>query len=154
MEKIDRLKLFIRMHSSDVGLFIIRFTLSYVFIAHSANELAVVLPGGITSSFETMIFILGMIELVSSIMILTGFIVRSACYTLVALILYYAITSSNSMYNIIFATNNGYSLLVIGVCIGISLIGPGKIVLNRRYGHTARSLREDGVDKETEIMGT
>lgn len=154
MKKIDRLQLFIKMHSADIGMFIIRFTLSYVLVAHSANELVNVLPGGITSSSELLVFLLGMIELIASIMILTGFLVSTACYATIILILYYAISSSSSIYNIIITSFSGYSFLMIGTCVGIALIGPGKIVLNKRYSHKIQSLREQGVDKKVEIMGT
>lgn len=154
MQKIERLKLFIKMHHHDFGMLVMRFVLSYALISHSANELVNVIPYNLTSSSNILIFILGIIELIASIMIMTGFLVSTACYVTIVMILYSAISSNNSIYDVIFTSYNGYSFLMLGVCLGIALVGPGKIVLNRRYSHKAQSLREPGIDKKMKIMGT
>ncbi len=154
MEKIERAKLFIRMHKADLGMFLIRLSITFVFITHSTMGLMKVLPNGISDIKDISIFSLSIIELVASIMILSGFLVSMACYSLVLLFIYYTFSPTNYLYYIMFDNNDGHSFLIIAACIGIALIGPGKIVLNRRYSHIAASLRESGIDKEVEIMGT
>lgn len=154
MEKLGRLKMYLKVHRSDVGVFILRIALTYVFIAHSANILMDILPGGIETVTESWLVLLAIIELLASIMILSGFLVSIASYTLCIIILYYIFCPISSTDFLIANKNNVYTFLTIIVCISIAMIGPGKIVLNKRYGHIASTLREEGVDKETEIMGT
>lgn len=154
MEKLGRAKMFLKVHRSDVGMFILRIALTYVFIAHSTNILMEILASGINSAADSWLVLLSIIELIASIMILSGFLVSIASYTICLLILYYIFFPISNSDFLIANKNNVYTFMTIAVAITIATVGPGKFVLNKRYGHIAGSLREEGIDKEVEIMGT
>lgn len=154
MDNFEKLQMFLRMHRADIGMFIIRLALAFVFVAHSTQGLMLVLPDGLTTVPEVISFSFAIVELVASIMILSGFLISIASYSLIILSAYYSLAVAAPFYYILFDNNDGHSFLIIAACIGVALVGPGKIVLNKRYSHIASSLREKGVDKEIEIMGT
>lgn len=146
--------MFLKTHRSDIGMFALRLGLSFVFVAHSATQLMDVFGTGINDVSCVVILATSILELVLSIMLLSGFLISIACYILAIMMVYYLVFSNEQLGFLVLDRNNAYAFLVIMSCIATALIGPGKFVLNRRYGHIASSLREEGVDKEVEIMGT
>lgn len=154
METAGRYKLFITTHRRDIGMFVLRFALSFVFVAHSAAQIIGVLaiPNMTTADYFT--FALALIELVSSIMLLSGFLVAATCYSLVLILVYYIYFAPEELGLFYLSGTNAFVFLTIAANIATALVGPGKIVLNKRYGYVAHSLREHGVDPETELMGT
>lgn len=154
METAGRYKLFISTHRQDIGMFILRFALSFVFVAHSAAQIIGVTALAHAGSWDFLMLLLALAELVSGIMILSGFLVAGTSYFLALLLTYYLFFAHDQLGLFYRSGTNAFAFLAIAANIATALVGPGKIVLNKRYGHVAHSLREHGVDPETEIMGT
>ncbi len=154
METFGRVQLFIRTHKSDFGMFVLRIALTFVFIAHSASILMDILPSSLSTILDIKEFIFAILELICGIMLLSGFLINIASYTMALMMIYFLIFEREYLGILILDKNNAYAYLVIASLIAIMLIGPGKFVLNKRYGHIAGSMREEGIDKEVEIMGT
>lgn len=158
MDKLDQYKLFIRTHKFDIGVFILRFALAFVFVAHAGIKIAFVddtmdtfSAYGVPGVFG---IIVALIELLSGIMMLSGFVVEVAAtaQAIIALCAMYLVHLSRGF----FMEYGGYefTLLVFASSIAVALLGPGKIVLAKRYARTARSLREGGVDAESHPFAT
>ncbi|HXK38417.1 MAG TPA: DoxX family protein [Candidatus Paceibacterota bacterium] len=158
MEKLEQYKLFVRTHKFDIAIFTLRFVLAFIFVAHAAIKIAYV-----DDTFDTFVaygapgifgLILALIELITGIMMLAGFVVEVAAVAqaLIALGSIYVVHGSRGF----FIENGGYeyALLILAASTAIGLLGPGKIVLAKRYARTARSLREGGVDAESHPLGT
>lgn len=154
METAGRYKLFISTHRRDIGMFVLRFALSFVFVAHSAAQIIGVISMPNIAGADYFTLALALVELVSSIMILSGFLVAATCYTLTLILVYYVFFAQEELGLFYLDGTNVFVFLTIAANIATALVGPGKIVLNKRYGYVAHSLREHGVDPETELMGT
>jgi putative oxidoreductase len=158
MEKLEQYKLFVRTHKFDIATFGLRFVLAFIFVAHAAIKIAFVNDtlDTFTAYGAPGIFglVLAIVELLSGIMMLAGFVVEVAAATqaLIALGALYIVHGGHGF----FIENGGYeySLLIIAASVAVGLLGPGKIVLAKRYARTARSLREGGVDAESHPLGT
>lgn len=158
MEKFDQYRLFLRTHKFDIGVFILRFALAFVFVAHAGIKIAFV--NDTMDSFSAYgvpgVFgiILALIELLSGIMMLAGFVVEVAAITqaVIALGAMYVVHLSRGF----FMEYGGYefTMLIFASSVALALLGPGKIVLAKRYARTARSLREGGVDAESHPLAT
>lgn len=135
-------------------MFMLRLALTFVFVAHSATLLINILPNEVYSILDLKIITIALIELVSAIMLLSGVLISIASYAIIAVIIYNLGFDLGNTLPFIFDINNTFSILIIASALALMLAGPGKIVLSKRYGHTATSLREEGVDKEVAIMGT
>lgn len=154
MNKFGRFKILLGIHKKDIGMFTFRSVLTFVFIAHSASILTNTLPSGLESVSEIKDFSFALIELLCGIMILSGFLISIASYVMIITMIYFAFFDTSYLGLFLEDRNNTYLTLIVGSLIMIALVGPGKFVLNKRYGHTASSLREEGVDKESDILGT
>lgn len=158
MEKYEQYKLFVRTHKFDIATFALRFVLAFIFVGHAAIKIAFFNDtiDLFTSFGAPGIFglILAIVELLSGIMMLAGFVVEVAAtaQAIIALGALYVVHGSRGF----FIENGGYeyTLLIIAASVAVGLLGPGKIVLAKRYARTARSLREGGVDAESHPLAT
>ncbi len=154
METLGRFKFFLGVHRNDIGMFILRIAITYALVAHSANILSGILPDGLKATSEIIYFLLSSIELLCGIMILSGFLISIASYIVIIILTYLSFFDKAYLGLLVQGNNESLLILFFGAVIAVSLIGPGKFVLNKRYGHIASTLRETGVDKEAEVMGT
>lgn len=158
MEKLGQYNLFVRTHKFDIALMLLRFVLAFILVAHAAIMIAFVNDTIDTFTAFGVPGVLGIIvaviELLSGIMMLVGFVIEVAAATqaIIALFGLYFVHGSHGF----FVENNGYeyTLLIFAASVAVGLLGPGKIVLAKRYARTARSLREGGVDAESHPLAT
>ncbi len=158
MEKIEQYKLFARTHKFDLAVFFLRFVLAFIFVAHAAIMIAFAndtidaftaygVPGALG-------LIIATIELLSGIMMLSGFVVELAAATQATITFFTMFLTQGGRG--FFVENGGYeySLLILAATTAVCLLGPGKIVIAKRYARTVRSLREGGVDAESHPLAT
>ena len=158
MEKIEQYKLFVRTHKFDIAVFLLRFVLAFIFVGHAAIKIAYIndtidafaaygAPGfaGI---------ILALVELVTGIMMLAGFVVEVAATTQAIIALGAIFIAHLSRGFFVETGGYEYTLLIFAASVAVALLGPGRIVIAKRYARTARSLREGGVDAESHPLAT
>lgn len=158
MEKYEQYKLFVRTHKFDIAVFLLRFVLAFIFVAHAGIKLAYVNDTidafGAYGAPGFFGIIVALIELLTGIMMLMGFVVEVAATTqaIIALGALYVVHGNHGF----FIEHGGYEyvLLIIATSVAVGLLGPGKIVVAKRYARTARSLRESGVDSESHPLAT
>jgi putative oxidoreductase len=155
----ENIKDLVVVHKTDIGLLLLRLVLSFIFIAHGAMNLTVDFEetNSIMMSLgfpDDMAYLIGISEILSSVMMLSGFLVGLSAWIQVVIDagLVFLVDGKNG-----FDVHDGgyeYSLLLLVCAFVVILLGPGKFVLEKRWGHQARNLREVGVESEGSTLAT
>lgn len=149
----------IQVNRADIGMLILRIGVAFIFLAHGALNLTtdsesintimtgLGFPGG-------MAYVIGITEITSAVMMLAGVLVAYAAWVqiVIAAGLVFIIKGPKG-----FNIDNGgyeYSLLILVASIAILLLGPGKFVLEKRWGNRAKDLREEGVSLDQHPLAT
>lgn len=146
------------VHKLDVALLTLRSALAFIFLAHGAMMLM--------SDFETTssilakiglpisaTYVLAIAEITSAAMLLAGILASYAAWIqiFITLGILLLVNTGNG-----FSVQEGgyeYTLLLLASTVTILLAGPGKFVLEKRFGHKATTDREDGVS-DTDTLAT
>lgn len=149
----------IKVHRADIGTLILRVGVAFIFLAHGALNL--------TTDFESMskvminiglpsasTYVISISEITSAVMLLAGILVAYAAWIGIIISAGYVILVEGQKGFETDGGGYGYPLLLLISTTAILLLGPGKFVLEKRWGREARNLREVGVSSGQHPVAT
>ena len=128
----------------DVALFLLRFSMGVLFIAHGSQKLFGAFGGGGINAFAQMLsglgfapaifwaYLAGYVELLGGLFLLAGFLTKISSALLFILIV--IATLKVHLAKGFFLSNGGfeYNFVILCVLLAILIAGPGKFALMRR----------------------
>jgi len=129
----------------DIALFLLRFSMGILFVAHGSQKVFGAFGGGGISNFSAMLsglgfnpplfwaYLAGYVELLGGLFLLAGFLTRTSAALLFILII--VATLKVHLTKGFFLSNGGfeYNFVITCVLLAILIAGPGKFSLIKKF---------------------